>query len=102
MGAAREAVRAAPADRRAGVTAAFWVASYLGGGLPVVLVGVAATSIGVPAAVRVAAVLIGLACLLVLAVALRHRGRADLGAPSDRGGSGTRPPGPPLNGQRPA
>lgn len=63
MGATRVAVQSASADKRAGVAAAFWIASYLGGGLPVIGVGLLATHTTVPVAVTIFAVVLAVTCL---------------------------------------
>lgn len=66
MGATRHATRAVPARQRAGVAAAFWIASYLGGGLPVIGAGFLSAGIGLVPAVDIFAVVIGIASLLTL------------------------------------
>jgi len=68
MGAARQAGQAAPPDQRAGVTAAFWMASYLGGGLPVTFAGLLSVRVGLVPAVNVFAIILGAGCLLACAV----------------------------------
>jgi len=67
MGATRQASQAAPPDQRAGVAAAFWIASYLGGGLPVTATGLLAVRIGLVPAVDTVAIILAVACLAVLA-----------------------------------
>jgi sugar phosphate permease len=70
MGAIRLANDVAPRGEESGVAAAFWVASYLGGGLPVVGVGLLAGHLGLVAAVQIFAAGIAVACLVAL-VAVR-------------------------------
>lgn len=68
MGAARQATQVAPADQRAGVAAAFWIASYLGGGLPVTCNGLLAVRIGLVPAVNTFAIILAGGCVLMLIV----------------------------------
>jgi MFS family permease len=68
MGALRCVNDIAPPDVHAGVISAFYVVTYLGGGGPVILVGLAATKIGLVPAVQAAAALCGLGCLMTLAM----------------------------------
>lgn len=63
MGALRRVNEIAPAGSHAAVASAFYVVTYLGGGGPVVLVGLAATRIGLVMAVQVAAVALAACCL---------------------------------------
>jgi hypothetical protein len=70
MGATRQVGQAAPPDQRAGVAAAFWIASYLGGGLPVTCAGLLAIRVGLVTAVNTFAIALAVVCLLVL-VAVR-------------------------------
>lgn len=72
MGATRQAVQSAPAHQRAGLAAAFWIASYLGGGLPVIGVGLLAAHASVPAAVTTFAITLALACPPVMIGIRRH------------------------------
>ncbi|WP_246155368.1 MFS transporter [Saccharopolyspora hirsuta] len=62
---------AAPADRRAEVLSSFYVVVYSGVGLPVIGVGLLATSIGLVPAVRAFAAVVAALCLIVL-LALRR------------------------------
>lgn len=66
MGATRQATQAAPPGQRAGMAAAFWIASYLGGGLPVTGAGLLAVRVGLVSAVNGFAVALAVACLLAL------------------------------------
>jgi MFS family permease len=66
MGATRQANQVAPANQRASVAAAFWIASYLGGGLPVTCNGLLAVRIGLVPAVNTFAIILAGACVLVL------------------------------------
>jgi MFS family permease len=70
MGATRQIGQAAPPDQRAGVAAAFWIASYLGGGLPITCTGLLAVQVGLVPAVDTVAIILAAACLLAL-VAVR-------------------------------
>jgi MFS family permease len=70
MGATRQASQAAPPDQRAGVAAAFWIASYLGGGLPVTATGLLAVRVGLVTAVDTVAIILAVACLVVLTAGL--------------------------------
>jgi MFS family permease len=85
MGALRAANQAAPANARAAVISAFYIATYLGVGAPVVGVGLLATIIGTATGVDVFAVV---ALAGIVAVAGMHRRanrqRCDISAPSDR------------------
>ncbi|MEN3309520.1 MAG: hypothetical protein V7603_5722 [Micromonosporaceae bacterium] len=74
MGATRQATGSAPAGQRAEVAAAFWICSYLGGGLPVVGVGLLALRLGLVAAVDAVALALTCACLLMLAAGRRRCG----------------------------
>ncbi|MGP4019732.1 MFS transporter [Saccharopolyspora sp. 5N708] len=65
--------QAAPAGRHADVVSSFYVAIYLGVGLPVIGVGFLATSLGLLPAVQYSAALVALLCLVVLVVLARHR-----------------------------
>jgi hypothetical protein len=71
LGATRQATGSAPAGQRAEVAAAFWICSYLGGGLPVVGVGLLALRLGLVAAVDAVALALTCACLLMLAAVRR-------------------------------
>jgi MFS family permease len=66
MGATRQVGWLAPPDQRAGVAAAFWIASYLGGGVPVTCTGLLSIRIGLVPAVNTLAIILAAACLLVL------------------------------------
>ncbi|MCI2420723.1 MFS transporter [Saccharopolyspora sp. K220] len=68
--------QAAPADRHADVLSSFFVAIYLGVGLPVIGVGFLATSLGLLPAVQYFAVLVALLCLVVLIVLARHHNQS--------------------------
>ncbi|MGO9079729.1 MAG: MFS transporter [Streptosporangiaceae bacterium] len=57
-----------PDRSHVGVVSAFYVVTYLGGGGPVIFVGLAATLTGLVPAVQAAAALCGLGCLLTLAL----------------------------------
>jgi len=83
MGATREAHQAAVPGEEASVAAAYWVVSYLGGGIPVVGVGLLAVHLGLVRAVQIIAAAIALGCLALL-FAIRHdRARGD-GVPQAR------------------
>ncbi len=68
MGALRCVNHIASPHAHAGVLSAFYVVTYLGGGGPVILVGLAATQVGLVPAVQAAAALCGLGCLMTLAM----------------------------------
>jgi MFS family permease len=87
MGATRQVSQAAPPDQRAGMAAAFWIASYLGGGLPVTCTGLLAIRIGLVPAVDTFAIILAAACLLVLIVARTAIPSPDVPAAT----AGTRP-----------
>lgn len=72
MGATRQATQSAPTAQRAGVAAAFWIASYLGGGLPVIGVGVLAIHTNVPVAVTAFAITLAIACPLAVIGVRKH------------------------------
>lgn len=76
LGAMTEISQAAPADRHADVLSSFYVATYLGTGLPVIGVGFLATALGLLPAVRLFAAIAGISCLAVLAVRIRARNGA--------------------------
>ena len=67
MGALRKVNEIAPPGSHAGVASAFYVVTYLGGGGPVILVGLLATRIGLVPAVQLAAVALAACCLATLA-----------------------------------
>jgi MFS family permease len=71
MGALRHATAAAPAGEQASVAAAFWIVTYIGAGLPVIGVGIAATAVGLVTAVQLFAAVIAAACLVMVAVLQR-------------------------------
>jgi len=77
MGATRQVGQAAPPDQRAGVAAAFWIASYLGGGLPVTGVGLLAIRVGLVTAVNTFAIALAVVCLLALVAVRAARPSAD-------------------------
>lgn len=81
MGAMRQVNDIAPASDRAGVLAAFYVITYLGGGGPVIVVGLLATQMALVSAVQIAAVALLVACLLNLGAFVRTQRRniADAG-----------------------
>jgi MFS family permease len=84
MGATRQAVQHAPVDKRAGIAAAFWIASYLGGGLPVIGVGLLAVHTTVPTAVTAFAVALAIACVpMIIGVRKHHVPAQRLSPPSD-------------------
>jgi sugar phosphate permease len=72
MGATREATSLTAPGQRAETAAAFWVASYLGGGLPVIGVGLASTRFGLTHAVQAFAACLAVACLATLIVVRRR------------------------------
>jgi hypothetical protein len=74
MGAMQRVNDIAPQTQRAGVLAAFYLITYLGGGGPVIVVGLLATRIALVDAVRIAAAVLLAASLLTL-TALRGTGR---------------------------
>jgi MFS family permease len=71
MGALRRVNDLAPPSERAGVASAFYVVTYLGGGGPVIVVGLLAIPLGLVPAVQLAAGVLALACLAAL-VAVRR------------------------------
>ncbi len=73
MGAVRHANQIAPKDTHAAVISAFYVATYLGVGVPVIGVGLLATVTSTTTAVDVFAVIALLGCLVVAALLLDHR-----------------------------
>lgn len=66
MGALRRVNDIAPPAEHAGVAAAFYVITYLGGGGPVIVVGLLATHMSLVHAVQIAAAVIAAACVLTL------------------------------------
>lgn len=71
LGALRRVNDLAPADERAGVASAFYVVTYLGGGGPVIVVGLLAGPLGLVPAVQLAAGVLALACVVTFWVAKR-------------------------------
>lgn len=71
MGALRRVNDLAPPSGRAGVASAFYVVTYLGGGGPVIVVGLLAIPLGLVPAVQFASGGLAVACLLTLVVLRR-------------------------------
>jgi hypothetical protein len=76
LGAITEISHAAPPDRHADVLSSFYVATYLGTGLPVIGVGFLATALGLLPAVRAFAAITGILCLAAIAVRITARNLA--------------------------
>lgn len=72
LGALRRVNEIAPAATHASVASAFYVVTYLGGGGPVVIVGILAMPLGLVAAVQAAAIAMAATCLVTLAALMRH------------------------------
>ncbi len=87
LGAMREINAVAPPGRHAEVLSGFYVVTYLGTGLPVLGVGLLATSIGLLPAVEWFSAAAAAIAVLLLAMLWRRHGRT---RPND-GGSPTRP-----------
>jgi len=87
MGATRQIGWLAPPDQRAGVAAAFWIASYFGGGLPVTCTGLLTIGIGLVPAVNTFAIILAAACLLVLIAVRAAIPSPDLSAAATEPGS---------------
>ncbi|MFC5906535.1 MFS transporter [Streptacidiphilus monticola] len=85
----------APDERRAEVSAAFYVCIYLGVAVPVIGVGVVATVAGLFTAVATFAAVTGTAALAVAAWHLRHRENRGPAAPARHAAEAARPPGRP-------
>jgi len=81
MGAVRHANQIAPKDTHAAVISAFYVATYLGVGVPVIGVGLLATMTTATTAVDVFSVIALLGCLIVAAI-LRDHGNDQTSAPT--------------------
>jgi hypothetical protein len=79
MGATREAHEIAAHGEEASVAAAYWVVSYLGGGIPVVGVGLLAVHVGMVRAVQIVAGAIALGCVALLFAARSGAARRDAG-----------------------
>jgi sugar phosphate permease len=72
LGALRRVNALAPAETHASVASAFYVVTYLGGGGPVIVVGLLAIPLGLVLAVQSAALAVAAVCLVTLVVLLRH------------------------------
>lgn len=72
LGAMTEINRIAPPQRHADIVSSFLVATYLGTGLPVIGVGLLATTTGLVTAVQYFAGLVAALCLLLLITLPRH------------------------------
>jgi hypothetical protein len=76
LGAMTEINQAAPPGRHADVLSSFFVATYLGSGLPVIGVGFLATAFGLLQAVRLFASVTGIVCLAALGARITARRHA--------------------------
>ncbi|ONH28810.1 MFS transporter [Pseudofrankia asymbiotica] len=81
LGAAKDVNLNAPPTRLGEVMSSFYVVVYAGVGVPIIAVGLLATSVDLFTAVRYFSVVVGLGCLLV-ALALRARARGQARGPA--------------------